>query len=409
MWSLFEKKSSPYRDSSLAKRVYLDYAAATPLLPEVLSAMLPYFHDTFGNAGSIHQEGVVAKRSLEECRTRVARVLGVQDTGIVFTSGGTESNNLAITGYVERLVAGGRAYEGIEIVTTHIEHSATGETMARLARRGVRIVYVPVTDDGVIDVDILESLLTDQTVLVTVSYVNSEVGAITRCRDIRRIIDGYTKKSQTTIALHIDAAQAPLWLPCDLPRLGADLLSLDAGKMNGPKGCGVLAMRKGMQVSAIVGGGGQERGMRPGTEPLPSIVGCTVALELAQHNWQERAARVSTVRDYFLARITDEVPNVIVNGPLGNDRVANNVHISIPGLDAEFAVITLDAQGIAASTKSACSSKGGGASAVVLAMTGDEARATSTLRFTLGPDNTTADIDVAILTLTQHLTNTAQL
>jgi cysteine desulfurase len=400
MWSLFTKKEG---EEVTSKRIYLDHAAATPMTDVALSAMVPFFQNTFGNAGAIHSEGVAAKTALEDFRTRVARVLGIQASGVVFTSGGTESNNLALVGYVEHLHVAGRAYADMEIITTALEHPATLRTLDGLATKGALVTTVPVTAVGHIDMKALATAVSTKTVLVSVAYVNSEVGTITECRDIRRVLDKAEKTFGTTILLHIDAAQAPLWLPCDLTRLGADLLSLDAGKCGGPKGAGVLAWRKGVTIAPLLRGGGQEMGIRPGTEPLPLVAGMTVALEEAQAGWPERAGAVMAVRDYFLALVEAMLPTAIINGPSAILRVANNVHISIPGLDAEFAVITLDVHGIASSTKSACSSKGGGASAVVLAMTGDEVRALSTLRFTLGPDTTTEDIDRTVSVLKTHL------
>jgi cysteine desulfurase len=207
----------------------------------------------------------------------------------------------------------------------------------------------------------------------------------------------------TEILLHVDGAQAPLWLPCQLVRIGADLLSLDGGKCGGGKGIGALVMKKGVAITPLLRGGGQEMGLRPGTEPVHLVAAFATALSEAQSDWSSRSEAVKVVRDYAIAEITKRIPKAVLNGPVGEDRVANNIHISIPGIDAEFAVITLDTHGIAASTKSACSSKGGGASAVVLAMTEDEVRASSTLRFTLGPDTTTADIDQLLLVLTKRL------
>jgi cysteine desulfurase len=260
-----------------------------------------------------------------------------------------------------------------------------------------------VKEDGRLDMVALRALVDESVVLVTLAYVNSEVGVISDCRGVRRILDEKEKEYGTAIRLHIDAAQAPLWLPCDLSRLGADLLSLDGGKCGGGKGIGALVMKKGVTVAPLLRGGGQEMGLRPGTEPVHLVAAFATALSEAQSAWQSRSETVTRMRDYTIAEITKRIPTAILNGPVGDDRVANNIHISIPGIDAEFAVITLDTHGIAASTKSACSSKGGGASAVVLAMTGDEARAMSTLRFTLGPDTTTHDIDMMLTVLTKHV------
>ncbi|MFM2339716.1 MAG: hypothetical protein RLZZ360_352 [Candidatus Parcubacteria bacterium] len=384
-------------------RIYLDYAAATPMTTAAAAAMTRFLSEDFGNPGGIHKEGVTAKRALEEFRTQVARTLEVQESGVVFTSGGTESNNLAIRGVVESLRAAGREYPSMTIVSTKLEHPATLRTLDGLAAEGVTVVYAPVREDGQLDMVTLRTLLDASVVLVTVAYVNSEVGVITDTRAVRRLLDEVEKKLGTKILLHVDGAQAPLWLPCQLVRIGADLLSLDGGKCGGGKGIGALVMKKGVTVLPLLRGGGQEMGLRPGTEPVHLVAAFATALLEAQESWQARSETVTLVRDYAIAEIAKRIPTAVLNGPLGSDRVANNIHISIPGIDAEFAVITLDTHGIAASTKSACSSKGGGASAVVLAMTGDEARALSTLRFTLGPDTTTDDIDQMLAVLTVHI------
>lgn len=390
------------------KRVYLDYAAATPMTAAAVAAMTRFLREDFGNPGGIHQEGVTAKRALEGFRTQVARLLEVPESGLVFTSGGTESNNLAIRGVIESCRMAGRSHASMTIISTKLEHPATLRTLEGLAALGVRIVYAPVKIDGQLDMVQLRTFVDDSVVLVTLAYVNSEVGVITDTRAVRRLLDEVSKKLGTEILLHVDGAQAPLWLPCQLVRIGVDLLSLDGGKCGGGKGAGALVMKKGVTVAPLLRGGGQEMGLRPGTEPVHLVAAFATALGEAQSSWQSRSETVTSVRDYAITEITKRIPKAVLNGPVGQDRVANNIHISIPGIDAEFAVITLDTHGIAASTKSACSSKGGGASTVVLAMTGDEARASSTLRFTLGPDTTTAQIDQTLDVLCEYLKQAEQ-
>jgi cysteine desulfurase len=289
------------------------------------------------------------------------------------------------------------------ILSTKLEHPATLRTLEGLADLGVTVRYLSVKEDGQLDMSALEENLDASVVLVTLAYINSEVGVVTDCRGVRRILDAAEKKTGQHIILHVDGAQAPLWAPCQLVRIGADLLSLDGGKCGGGKGIGVLAMKRGVRIAPLLRGGGQEMGLRPGTEPVHLIAAFATALLEAQRHWESRSDAVAAVRDYTFVEIAKQIPTAIINGPQGEWRVANNIHISIPGIDAEFAVITLDTNGVAASTKSACSSKGGGASTVVLAMTGDEVRATSTLRFTLGPDTTTHDIDQMLDVLTTHL------
>jgi cysteine desulfurase len=396
MFGFYTKKAT---EVPTAPRIYLDHASATPVAPAVVAAMAPYWAEVFGNASAIHSEGVAAKRILTESRTAVARMLQVKPEGVTFTSGGTESNNLAILGVVGAARARGVAYADMEIITTKLEHPATLRAVEYLAREGVGIVYAPVDPMGNIVLREFESLLSPATQLVTVAYVNSEIGTIEDVGALGRSIAAYNREQGTAVLLHVDAAQAPLWLPCELPRLGADLLSLDAGKFGGPKGIGVLARIKGVMLETISYGGGQEAGLRPGTEPLALVVGLTTALRLAQSEWETRRGAVSALRDYFISQLQTQIPTAVLNGSVGEGRVANNVNISIPGLDSEFAVISLDVAGIACSTKSACSSAGGGESAVVMAISNDTAQASSTLRFTLGPDTTKTEIEHTVAVL----------
>lgn len=400
MFRYFRKKSAA---TPAPSRVYLDYASATPVAPEVLQAMAPFWSEDFGNASAIHTEGVRAKAHLSAARAAVAEILQVKPDGITFTSGGTESNNLAILGLVAAARQRGVPYQEMEIITTRLEHPATLRTVAALAAEGVTILYAPVDEVGQVVLPACAALLSLRTVLVTVTYVNSEIGTITDIGAISRLIAAKRREGGTSALLHVDAAQAPLWLPCELTRLGADLLSLDAGKFGGPKGVGVLARAKGVTLQPVTFGGGQEAGIRPGTEALPLIVGCATALTNAHARWRERQTAVTAVREYALAELAKAIPTLTVNGAVGTERVANNINISIPGLNSEFAVISLDVAGVACSTKSACSAAGGGESSVVKAITGDSARAASTLRFTLGPATTSADIDVMVRALATHV------
>lgn len=385
-------------------RVYLDYAAATPVSTPVLDAMEPYWRANFGNPSAIHAEGVSAKQAIVRARETVAHLLGVQPGGITFTSGGTESNNLAIRGVIGLARARGISYTDMEIITSEIEHPATLRTVEYLAQEGVTVRYVPVTTTGEIDLNQLAALICTKTVLVTIAYVNSEIGTIQDIGAIARVIKKNNHETGATTLFHTDAAQAPLWLPCQLSRLGVDLLSLDAGKCGGPKGIGILARIKGVSLATVAYGGGQEAGLRPGTEPVSLVVGCATALALSQNEWQIRSEKVTLLRDYFFTQLTEAIPTLVINGAAGSTRVANNVNISIPGIDSEFAVISLDVAGIACSTKSACSSAGGGESMVVMAISNDTARASSTLRFTLGPDTTKVEIDYTVTTLATFYT-----
>ena len=404
MFSFFNKNNS---EQATPTRVYLDHASATTVRPEVLSAMMPYFIESFGNPGSIHIEGQQAKGALEEARTTVARLLSVQTECVTFTSGGTESNNLGIIGVVTAHYQSGVPYEQMEIITTLIEHPATSNTFAYLASLGVVVKYAPVDGGGVIILSELAPLLTTSTLLVSVAYVNSEVGVIQDIGAISRVVAKFSKIQNSVVYVHVDAAQAPLWLSCELMRLGCDLLSLDAGKFGGPKGVGALVHLKRAPLKHISYGGGQERGLRPGTESVPSIVGFAAALQLAQLNWSHNTEMVKVLQEYFYEQLKEKIPSAIINGVVGEYRVANNINISVPGIDSEFAVVSLDVAGISISTKSACSSAGGGGSAVVQAITNDADRASTTLRFSLGLTTTRDEIEKTIDTLAHFVKKNA--
>lgn len=383
------------------ERIYLDHAAATPLLPKVASLMCRIEQENFANASSIHREGVEAGRLLASARAKLARSLQIRTNDITFTGSGTESNNLAIVGTIFARQQAGLAYTEMEVITTAIEHPSVLETMKFLERLGVLVHYVPIKENGLVDRTALTQLLSSRTVLVSLAYVNSEVGVIQPVAAVGRLIRAFAKEQQTKIIFHTDAAQAPLWLNCELEPLQVDILTLDAGKCGGPKGVGIVARRHGVPLAPVLFGGPQESGLRPATENVVGIVGAVEAVVLVQENYQERSSKVRALRDQFIADLT-AFKGVVVNGDLV-ERVANNVNISIPGLDSEFAVICLDEAGVAASTKSACSGAGGGLSAVVMAMTGDAARAHSTIRFTLGPDTTEAELKRTVRVLEGHI------
>lgn len=385
------------------KRVYLDWAAATPLSAASYQAMVPYLTGSFGNPSAIHAEGQTARSAVEAARAQVATALQVRPEYITFTSGGTEGNNLAILGVIESLHSQGRTYESMSVVTTEIEHPSVGKTCAALGQRGVNVRYVQVTESGKVDLEHLRTLLDTSTVLLSTALINSEIGTIQPARAIHKVLRAAESKYASKIYLHLDAAQAPLWVNCQFDALTADFVTLDAAKCCGPKGVGVLVRSKRADIVPVVHGGGQESGLRPGTENVAGIVGAAVAITEAQLGWKTRAEAVASVRDQAIEHIQSELPQALVNGATQEDRVANNINISIPGLDTEFAAVVLDKHGFAVSTKSACSGAGGGASAVVLATTADPARATATLRITLGPDTTLDQVKSLVTVLKTHV------
>ena len=385
------------------KRVYLDYAAATPLAKSAFLAMEPHLREVYGNPSAIHQEGVAARLAVEEARARVASTLQVRPEYVTFTSGGTESNNVAIFGTIEYLKHAGRAYDDMEVVTTALEHPSILKAMDELVKRGVSVIFAPVDQHGVVKLETLKPLLTEKTVLFSVAYANSEIGTIQKVRAIKKTLEAAEKKFGTTILFHVDAAQAPLWLPCQMELIHADVLALDVGKCNGPKGVGVLVRHRRAQLTSALYGGGQESGLRPGTEHVAGVVGASVALVEAQQGWKMRVEKVAAVRDESIAYLLTNLENVVLNGPVGEDRLANNINISIPGLDTEFAAVVLDKHGFAVSTKSACAGAGGGESSVVKEISGDTARARSTLRISLSPLITIENIKDLTTVLNSHV------
>lgn len=382
-------------------RIYLDYAAATPVHSSVMEAMAPYFSDVFANPGAIHADGQRAREAVDAARLRIARVLSVRSEEVTFVSGGTEANNLALFGVVEAAHRAGRAYTDMEIISTQIEHPSILEALGALAERGVVVHYAPVDTEGLIDREAFDALLSARTLLVSVAYVNSEVGVVQEVKRLSRIVRKAQQGTQH-ILFHIDASQAPLWLPCSLEQLGVDLMTLDAGKCYGPKGVGVLAHKRHVPIVPYLYGGDQERGLRPGTENVPLVVGAAAAIERACVGHEARAKSVSALRDTFISELETTIPHVMLNGSRTH-RVANNCNISIGGVDGEFAVVTLDVHGIAASTRSACAGGSGSGSHVVRTLYTDEARAASTIRCTLGEETTSRALSRAAAILRTHV------
>ncbi len=390
---LMQEWFSSWLKKPVAKRVYLDHAAATPMCVAAREVMAPLLVESFGNPSAIHTEGQAAQSVIESARAQVARTLGVRSAGVTFVSGGTEANALAIVGHLTARVRAGAAWSDLEVVSTPLEHPSVLATLSELATRGVTVRMAAVNEVGVVTPAALTAVLRAQTALITMAYVNSEIGTIQPVSSLVRTVRAFTRAHNLPkITVHLDAAQAPLWLPCQLARLGVDTLSLDGGKCGGPKGSGAVVVHGEVALAPVLWGGGQEHGLRPGTENVLAIAGFAAALAWAQKNVDERAIRVRALRDAGIDQLQALVPGAVLNGPVGEERVANNINISIPGLDTEYAVVALDVAGIAASTKSACAGIGGGESVVVRAITGDAARARSTIRLTLGPDSKATDI-----------------
>jgi cysteine desulfurase len=366
--------------------IYLDHAATTPLRPEVLEAMLPYLTAHWGNPSSIHTAGRSARRGLDEARETVARLLGAKPREIVFTSGGTESDNLAVKGAAWAASARAR-----HIVTTEVEHKAVLHSCAMMERHGFEVTYLPVDRYGRVDPVDVTTAITDRTALVSVMYANNEVGTVQPIQAIGAIC------RDQHVLFHVDAVQAGGFLPLDVDSLQVDLLSLGAHKLYGPKGVGALFVRQGTQLLPQQSGGSQERQRRAGTENVPGIVGFARALELAQGDPEARNvenARLAGLRDTLIAGLTS-IPLVSLTGD-PDDRLPNNASVVIGGVEGGDLVAALDLEGIEASTGSACTTGSAEPSHVLLAMGIDEETAHGSLRMTVGRATTAEDIARAI-------------
>jgi cysteine desulfurase len=364
--------------------IYLDYNATTPVDARVLEAMLPYLGDRFGNASSIHSAGQHARAAVDRARESVATLIGASPAEIVFTSGGTEADNLALLGLVAAIPCAKK-----HVITTGIEHHAVLNACQELERRGIDVTYVRPGSNGVVDPDDIRRAITPETVLISVMHANNEIGTIQPIEEIGRIADA-------DIYFHCDAVQSAGKLPIDVNRLGVDLLSISAHKMYGPKGVGALYVRSGTPVEPLLFGGHHERDRRPGTENVPGIFALGKAAELARVELLDAdAPRIAALRDQLETALLDAIANTRLNGYRA-PRVCNTTNLTFPGAGGEALLIALDLEGIACSTGAACSSGAVEPSHVLTAigLSDDEAR--STLRFSLGRNTTRDEIDRAV-------------
>ena len=373
--------------SSYENPIYLDHAATTPVRPEVLDAMVPYFGASFGNPSSIYSLAQEARKAVDESRENVARTLGARISEIVFTSGGTESDNAALKG-----VAFALRQVGDHIVTSSIEHHAVLHTCHQLEQFGFNITYLPVDSHGLVDPDDVARAITDRTTLVSVMLANNEIGTIEPIAEISRAVKAEARRRDRTIVVHTDAVQAAGFLEVDANKLGVDLLSLSAHKLHGPKGVGALFVRRGTPFEPQQMGGGQERQRRSGTENVPGIVGLGEALRLAQEERDHVSTHCAGLRDKLIAGIQSKMDGTRLNGH-PTQRLPNNVNISFEGVEGEPILLGLDLAGICASSGSACSSASLEPSHVLLAIGLSANLAQSSLRITVGRYNTEGEVD----------------
>lgn len=367
------------------KRIYFDHNATTPVDPQVLEEMLPYYNQRFGNASSVHEFGRVANMAVSDAREIVRGLLGASDINeIVFTSGGTESDNFAIKGTVHALKG-----KGNHIITSSIEHSAVLNTCKFLEQEGFKVSYLPVDEYGIVDLNALKDSITDKTILVSIMLANNEIGTIEPIEEIASVIKG------KGIIFHTDAVQAVGKIPVDVKKLGVDLLSLSGHKLCGPKGIGALYIRKGIKITPYQHGGHHEKNRRAGTENVSGIVGLGQAIQLAKKNMEKDAKYISALRNRLYKGIYDNVKHVKLNGH-PEKRLPNTLNVGFKYLEGESILLNLDMEGIAASTGSACTSGSLEPSHVLMNMNIDPADAQGSIRFSLGKDNTKEEVDYTV-------------
>lgn len=359
----------------------MDHASTTPMAPEVIEAMNAAFVEIFGNASSLHQPGLSARAALEEARERVAGLIGAEAGEVYFTSGGTESDNLAIRG-----AALANRDRGRHIITTTIEHPAVLEPCKALEKEGFEVTYLPVTREGLVEVEALEEAIREDSILISIMHANNEIGTIQPIAEAGEIA------RSRGIVFHTDAVQTVGKIPAKVDDLGVDLLSISSHKLHGPKGVGALYIRKKTPIEPIIFGGGHERGMRSGTENVPGIIGLAAASELAGRNLEEEMVRISGMRDRLADYVLERVEDTWVNGSR-TKRLPNNLNLGFSFIEGEALLLRLDAKGIAVSTGSACSSKKTVASHVLTAIGLRPQEAHGSLRITLGRENTDEEVD----------------
>ena len=371
--------------TSVRQPIYLDHAATTAVDPRVVEAMLPYFTASYGNPSSLYRLAAESKGAVDRARSTVAEILGARPSEIIFTSCGTESDNLALRG-----AAMAARTRGNHIITTPIEHHAVGNTCEQLARDfGFEVTYVPVDRHGLVDPEAVGRAITPRTVLVSVMYANNEIGTIEPIAEIGRIA------RRRGIVYHTDAVQAAGSLPLDVDALGVDMLSLSGHKFYAPKGIGALYVRQGTPLLPIQTGGSQERGRRAGTENVPYIVGLATALRLAYDHLGAEVTRLQALRNRLIAGVLGRIPDTRLTGH-PTRRLANNASFVFAGVEGESILLQLDLAGVAASSGSACASSEEGPSHVLTAIGLDPVAARGSLRLSLGRENTSADVDYVL-------------
>jgi len=367
--------------------MYLDNSATTQISEEVFREMEPYFKNEFGNPSTLYSIGRESKKALELARQRVADAINAKPEEIIFTSGGSESDNLAIKGIAFKL-----QNKGKHIITTEIEHPAVKETLKFLESIGFKVTYLPVYENGLIDIEDLKNAITDETILITVMHANNEIGSVQPISEIGKIA------SEKGIKFHTDAVQSFGKIEVDVDKLNVDLLSLSSHKINGPKGVGALYIKKGTRIVPLIHGGGQEKGIRSGTENVAGIVGFGKACQLAAENLDQHYEKLSSISNEIVEKVLNTIPESYLNGSSEN-RLPNLVNIRFKAIEGESLILLLDAKGYQASTGSACSSNSLEASPVLTALGLDPVDVHGSLRISLAPESDNFDVDDFVDTL----------
>lgn len=364
------------------KTTYMDYSATTYVKTEVLDAMMPFFTEKFGNPSSFYGISRETKMAIDNARAQVAKAINCDPNEVYFTGGGSEADNWAIKG-----IATAHMKKGNHIITTKIEHHAVLHTCEFLEKFGFEVTYLDVNEEGFVDLKQLEEAITDKTILVSIMFANNEIGTIQPIKEIGALC------REKKVLFHTDAVQAVGSVPVDVKEMNIDLLSLAGHKLYGPKGIGALYIRRGIRIDNLIHGGGQERGRRAGTENIPGVVGLGKAIELATENIEENRARLTVLRDKLIDGILERIPYARLNGPRGDKRLPGNSNISFEFIEGESILLSLDFEGICASSGSACTSGSLDPSHVLLAIGLPHEKAHGSLRTTLGAASTEEDVE----------------
>ena len=364
------------------KTTYMDYSATTYVKPEVLDAMMPFFTEKFGNPSSFYGISRETKMAIDNARAQVAKAINCDPNEVYFTGGGSEADNWAIKG-----IATAHMKKGNHIITTKIEHHAVLHTCEFLEKFGFEVTYLDVNEEGFVDLKQLEEAITDKTILVSIMFANNEIGTIQPIKEIGALC------REKKVLFHTDAVQAVGSVPVDVKEMNIDLLSLAGHKLYGPKGIGALYIRRGIRIDNLIHGGGQERGRRAGTENIPGVVGLGKAIEIATENIEENRARLTVLRDKLIDGVLERIPYARLNGPRGDKRLPGNSNISFEFIEGESILLSLDFEGICASSGSACTSGSLDPSHVLLAIGLPHEKAHGSLRTTLGAASTEEDVE----------------